>query len=41
MTAVSYTHLQKAAFLFVGKAADKSLKNAVDALVEDLSLIHI
>ena len=26
---------QKAAFLFVGKAADKSLKNAVDALVED------
>ena len=26
---------QKAAFLFVGKAADKSLKSAVDALVED------
>ena len=26
---------QKAAFLFVGKAADKSLKNAVDALAED------
>ena len=27
--------LPESAFLFVGKAADKSLKNAVDALVED------